>query len=419
MEQLPRLTLGNPYFCRVRDEHTVLVDKTAKLVELTNNHKVFLARPRRMGKTLLHTTLTELFTHGARNNPYFEGLAVQEQWPDEWRYPVVYLSLFGLSDTERLEAGLCARIRSALVKAGFNEAQDPPVDVLNHQLERMSNLILGHKIAVLIDDRDYPLLTCGNDVAAYEARHAVLQTLMGWLYVQEGIAFTLVTGLGRDPYPSMVGDLLDISRDTFFADLTGFTSEEISTYFAPHLKRAAKLLGCSSSELVDQIQEHYGNLCFDHDNQVIVACPWSVTNFLQQVVDQPDSEPQFVPFRREGYRSDKLSMRPTSVNLVNPKPQAPNRDQVLRQAFLNMIEQSSDPHSWRKQVPVKRDLLINTLTQEYEVIKRAEVEVDYDEIKGMVLAAIAFASMRGMSYDTKIDCEELVARFAEALPNLP
>ena len=385
MEQLPRLTLGNPYFCRVRDEHTVLVDKTAKLVELTNNNRVFLARPRRMGKTLLHTTLTELFTHGARNNPYFEGLAIQEQWPDEWRYPVVYLSLFGLSDTESLEAGLCARIRSALVKAGFSEEQDSQVDVLNHQLERMSNLILGHKIAVLIDDWDYPLLTCGNDVAAYEARHAVLQTLMGWLYVQEGVAFTLVTGLGRDPYPSMVGDCRDISRDAFFADLTGFTSEEISTYFAPHLKRAAKLLGCSSSELVDQ----------------------------------PDSEPQFVPFRREGYRSDKLSMRPTSGNLVNPKPQAPNRDQVLRQAFLNIIEQASDPNSWRKQVPVKRDLLINTLTQEYEVIKRAEVEVDYDEIKGMILGCVAFASMRGMSYDCQIECDELVARFIAALPNLP
>ena len=212
---------------------------------------------------------------------------------------------------------------------------------------------------------------------------------------------------------------MDISRDTFFADLTGFTSEEISKYFAPHIKRAAKLRGCSSSELVEQIQEHYGNMCFDHDYQVIVACPWSVTNFLQQVVDQPDSEPQFVPFRREGYRSDKLSMRPTSGNLVNPKPQAPNRDQVLRQAFLNMIEQASDPHSWRKQVPVKRDHLITNLIQQYEVLKRSEVMVDYDELHGMVLAAIAFASMRGMSYDTKIDCEELVARFAEALPNLP
>lgn len=195
MEQLPRLTLGNPYFGRVRDEHTVLVDKTAKLVELANNHKVFLARPRRMGKTLLHTTLTELFTHGARNNPYFEGLAIQEQWPDEWRYPVVYLSLFGLSDTERLEAGLCARIRSALVKAGFNEAQEQPVDVLNHQLEHMSNLILGHKIAVLIDDWDHPLLTCGNDVAAYEARHAVLQTLHGLALCLGRRSFHLGNGL--------------------------------------------------------------------------------------------------------------------------------------------------------------------------------------------------------------------------------
>ena len=84
-----------------------------------------------------------------------------------------------------------------------------------------------------------------------------------------------------------------------------------------------------------------------------------------------------------------------------------------------MIEQASDPHSWRKQVPVKRDLLINTLTQEYEVIKRAEVEVDYDEIKGMVLGCVAFASMRGMAYDYQIECDELVARFIAALPNLP
>ncbi len=375
MEQLPRLTLGNPYFCRVRDEHTVLVDKTAKLVELANNHKVFLARPRRMGKTLLHTTLTELFTHGARNNPYFEGLAIQEQWPDEWRYPVIYLSLFGLSDTESLEAKLCSNLRSAMVKAGFTQAQDAPVDSLIYQLERSSNLLLGHKVAVLIDDWDYPLLTCGNDVAAYEARHKVLQTLISWLKLQEGITFTLVTGLGRDPYPSIVDDFLDISRDAYFAPLTGFTSEEISSYFAPHLKRAAKLRGCSSSELVDQIQEHYGNLCFDRDYQVTVACPWSVANFLQQVVTNPKTEPQFYPYRQEGYRSDKLSMRPTSRSFINPKPQAPNRDQVLRQAFRSMIE-AAGSHPLRKQIPVRSDLLIANLLQQYETLKRSEVMVD-------------------------------------------
>lgn len=418
MEQLPRLTLGNPYFCRVRDEHTVLVDKTAKLVELANNHKVFLARPRRMGKTLLHTTLTELFTHGARTNPYFEGLAIQEKWPDKWRYPVLYLSLFGLSDTESLQAGLCARIRSALVKAGFTQAQDHPEDVLNYQLERMSNMLLGHRVVVLIDDWDYPLLTCGNDIAAYKARHQVLQTLISWVYLQESVAFTLVMGLGRDPYPSIVRDFLDISRDAFFADLTGFTSEEISTYFAPHLKRAAELLECSPSELVDQIQDHYGHLCYDRDYQVSVTCPWSVANFLQQVVDQPTTKPQFWPYRHEGYRSDKLSMRPTERSLVNPKPKAPNYEQVLNQAFRDMIE-AAGGHPLRKQIPIKRDLLIDTLIQEYEVIKRAEIEVDYDEIKGMVQGCIAFAGMHGLSHDTKIECEDLVARFVAALPNLP
>ena len=43
------------YFCRIRDEHTILEDKTASLVALRTSHKVFLARPRRMGKALLHT----------------------------------------------------------------------------------------------------------------------------------------------------------------------------------------------------------------------------------------------------------------------------------------------------------------------------------------------------------------------------
>ena len=61
--KLQAITIGNADFKDVIDSGTLFVDKTAKLAKLAQFKKVFLTRPRRFGKTLMLSTLQELFAH--------------------------------------------------------------------------------------------------------------------------------------------------------------------------------------------------------------------------------------------------------------------------------------------------------------------------------------------------------------------
>ncbi len=60
-----QLPLGVSDFHKLRELEKIYVDKTNLLYELiTTFEKVFLARPRRFGKSLLVSTLESLFKHG-------------------------------------------------------------------------------------------------------------------------------------------------------------------------------------------------------------------------------------------------------------------------------------------------------------------------------------------------------------------
>ncbi|MDR2445093.1 MAG: AAA family ATPase, partial [Spirochaetaceae bacterium] len=69
-----RLPLGVQSFSKIREAECVYVDKTEKIYQLVTESMgpVFLARPRRFGKSLLCSTLVELF-EGRRE--LFKGLA--------------------------------------------------------------------------------------------------------------------------------------------------------------------------------------------------------------------------------------------------------------------------------------------------------------------------------------------------------
>ena len=96
------------------------VDKTALLPKLFKlGTRLFLTRPRRMGKTLLCSMLQEWFTNGSKS---FAGLAIDGKLQEEGGYPVINLSFFELGknvDAAEFEADLCARLIDAYDAAGF------------------------------------------------------------------------------------------------------------------------------------------------------------------------------------------------------------------------------------------------------------------------------------------------------------
>jgi predicted AAA+ superfamily ATPase len=72
------LPIGMQTFEKLRDNNAVYVDKTKHIYELISTGRVyFLSRPRRFGKSLLISTLKELFKG---NEELFEGLYIYDKW---------------------------------------------------------------------------------------------------------------------------------------------------------------------------------------------------------------------------------------------------------------------------------------------------------------------------------------------------
>ena len=87
-EKLAPLPLGSVSFAALREAGEIYVDKTDRVAQLAAvRRKLFMARPRRFGKSLLLSTFKSLFQDGLRN---FAGLKIESVWHDK-TYPVVHL----------------------------------------------------------------------------------------------------------------------------------------------------------------------------------------------------------------------------------------------------------------------------------------------------------------------------------------
>ena len=75
---LKQLPIDIQIFQEIRKEDKCYIDKTKITLDLIENYKyVFLARPRRFGKSLFLDTLHNIFE---ANTEYFEGLYIYGKW---------------------------------------------------------------------------------------------------------------------------------------------------------------------------------------------------------------------------------------------------------------------------------------------------------------------------------------------------
>ena len=266
------------------------VDKTALLKNLfLMGNKLFLTRPRRMGKTLLCSMLQEWFTNGSKS---FAGLAIDGMLQEEGGYPVINLSFFELGnnvDAADFESSLCKRVIAAYSHAGFNVSQVASITSFEDLAWRLDDLAIerGKPLVFLIDEWDYPLSINLHRPQVFAAFQKVLRDFYGWLRLQPRVRFILVTGIMRYRETSLFTgqNVTDISMEPDVANLLGYTQADItSKQFAPYINGAAKLLGMTPSAVLDKLELYYDGFCFDHDASVKVYCPFAVNSFFAPVV---------------------------------------------------------------------------------------------------------------------------------------
>lgn len=321
--KLKDLPIGMSDWSDIRQDGLFFVDKTAKLSSLVAKRKVFLSRPRRMGKSMLCSMLEDLFTNGVRN---FEGTAVYDEWPedrDKGSFPVIrisFLDVAGDSKTE-FEQSFIGALVAAYTRAGFSEVSEyeNKFASLDRFLKELSLISDKHRLVFLIDEWDHPLSSNLSDEKKYNIALAALKAFYSWLRKLPHIRFVLVTGIMRYKSASLFTgqDIRDISMSPDFASLVGYTHDELVTNYAPYIKEAARRLNMTEDELIAELKAYYDGFCFDEKAKVKLYSPWDINQFFDAVAPSSsiDMHPEF-----RAYWMDSSNAAEALKRFLNSRP---------------------------------------------------------------------------------------------------
>lgn len=281
---MQKLPIGIQTFSKLVQENNIYIDKTKLIYQLiTQGNYYFLARPRRFGKSLLVSTIAEVFRG---NKELFSDLAINSL-PYDWKkYPVVMISFADIAHRtpELLERGIKLYLHNIGKHYGISLNENLlPSEMLQALVIELSS---QGPVILLIDEYDYPILRHIHETAVAEKMREVLKD---FYIVIKGLdpylKFIFLTGVSKFSKTSIfsgLNNLRDISLDDEYNALLGYTKEEIITHFEPYLTKAAKNKQHSIDQLLEEIKIWYDGYQFTRkEGAPKLYNPFSVLLFLK------------------------------------------------------------------------------------------------------------------------------------------
>ena len=365
----PVLQPGISDYARLRRENYAYVDKTGELAHLLDSGGfLFLARPRRFGKTLMLSTIECMYQGdlprvrrpaGDLANPHpkvsdsdlFAGTAWESLFTSKPRHPVVRLDMSTVTGNTVEEVGLRLRLQLAeqcllWFGRGFDPCTSmewlvdprlypyPPEQLMRDLLASLQQQ--GADPVVLVDEYDTPLLKLlGREPAEVEPFFELFREFFRtFKQCEADLHKVLITGITRRAYGEMFSALNNLRDCTWRADLggvCGFTENQLDQPpLSDYIEAAADSLGQATNELRASLREYYNGYRFDRDGWgPAVYNPWSLCNTLSDLMIPAVRE----SIRLHGFPShwadsgvsktlvDALRRQPVAVNsipFVNP-----------------------------------------------------------------------------------------------------
>ena len=297
------------------ENNRIYIDKTEYLYRMLVDNpleRIFVSRPRRFGKSLTLDTVATLFESGV--DPYFKGTWIYDKWTEP-TYPVFRLNLieYPKDDLIEFKRRLIKDISNfAFLNKVKNYFEDfSPTGSLKSLLEALA--IEHRKIVLLIDEYDCQLTANINNKKIYDSFQEFLREFYGIIKGKYAIRFLGVMGVTRlkDVSIFSVGsDINDITNDSAYSQMIGFTRDEIKKYYIDYLKLAAscenncsvdKVTDAQIESMLDMMAQNYDGYCFDEFYKKKVFSTWSVNKFFQNIVKN-----KFVDFGEYWYDNGGL-----------------------------------------------------------------------------------------------------------------
>ena len=260
---MKKLPIGIQTFRKLIDGNYLYVDKTEHIYKLLVHGSVyFLSRPRRFGKSLLISTLNEIFDG---EKELFKGLWIYNADLAWKKHPVVRIdfSKSKAKNSNELINYIVYQLDKTALQYGIKLEQTQYDIKFDELLTRLSEI---NDVVVLIDEYDKPIIdNIENPELAVELR----EILKGFYTIikacDEYIRFVLLTGVSKFSKAGVfsgLNNLEDISMDTRYSSLLGITKEEMEHNFKEYINQFAKSEKVSKSDLIKKITYWYNGFCF-------------------------------------------------------------------------------------------------------------------------------------------------------------
>jgi hypothetical protein len=280
---MKNLPIGIQTLSQIRVKNAIYVDKTQIIHQLAKQGAYyFLSRPRRFGKSLLISTLKELYKG---NKTLFEGLWIEDKWDWSSKKPVIHISFddvdyqgLGLSKAISKELSDCAKqygiiLEQTTLKSKFKEL----IQALETQHGR---------VVILIDEYDKPIIDFleSHTIEKAKENRLILRDFYSVLKnADELIELVFITGISKFAQMSIfshLNNLDDITMDRKYATLTGYTQTEIEHYFEDYLQNIQTSLNISREALLEHMAIWYNGYSWDGVHKVYN--PFGTLNFFSK-----------------------------------------------------------------------------------------------------------------------------------------
>ena len=281
--------VGMATFSELIERGYTYVDKTAYIKHLLDQGKfIFMSRPRRFGKSLLLSTLESYF-EGRRD--LFKGLEADSLDLDWTPSPVLHFDFnaenFSLENgLELLLDGFLRDYESIYGKQTEDITPSRRFRVLIEAAYRQT----GREVVILIDEYDKPLLDIEDNKDLYEKNQRILKSFFGNLKSMDRfIRFVFITGVARFSRVSIFSDLNnldDISLEDTFADICGWTEQELVGYFHPGIQALAQKRKEDYDTTLKQLRDYYDGYLFTEEGSRLYN-PYSILKALKKLKIDP------------------------------------------------------------------------------------------------------------------------------------
>ena len=293
--------------------NAIYVDKTELIYSLVSlPNRIFISRPRRFGKSLTLDTIATLFETGVE--PYFKGTWIYDKWTEP-TYPVLRLNFlnFDKNSLEKFNNKLNSKITefAELNHVTTFKEKEEAEDSIDHLLEQLR--LENRQIVILIDEYDCQMTANINNETLYKQFQEKIKSFYANIKDKFAIKFLGITGVTRlkDVAIFSVGsDINDITNDSAYSQMIGFTRDEIKKYYIDYLTLAAsyenkcrveEVTDTQIESMLDMMAQNYDGYCFDEFYKKKVFSTWSVNSFFQSIIEN-----KFVDFGEYWYDNGGL-----------------------------------------------------------------------------------------------------------------